>query len=80
MGPVWVWVMRVTPGAADSDLPRVQLVARMAMVMTDGNAMYAHTITNFTLASHTSEGNTTDVFEGTATVYMRDRGRFLTFR
>jgi hypothetical protein len=74
--PEWVqsgiWVMCVTPGAADSDLPRVQLVVRMAMVVTDGNAMHAHTRTNFELASHTTEGNTTDVFEGTATVSMRD--------
>jgi hypothetical protein len=74
--PEWIqsgiWVMRVLEGATDSDLPRVQLIVRTAMVMTDGTAMHQHTITNFALTSHTSEGNTTDVFEGTATVSMRD--------
>lgn len=74
--PEWIqsgiWVMRVTPGATDSDLPRVHLIARMAMVMTDGTAIHAHTITNFVVTGFSVEGNTTDVFEGTATVAMRD--------
>jgi hypothetical protein len=74
--PDWIqsgiWVMRVTPAATDSELPRVHLIVRMAMVMTDGTAMHSHTITNFVITGFSVEGNTTDVFEGTATVAMRD--------
>jgi hypothetical protein len=74
--PEWIqsgiWVMRVIPGDADSDLPTVHLIARMSMVMVDGNAMHQHTITNFELTSLSSESDTVNVFEGTATVSMRD--------
>ena len=33
---------------------------------------YSHVISNFTLTNTAMEGNTTSVFEGTATVTMRD--------
>jgi carboxymethylenebutenolidase len=74
--PEWIesgiWVLRLRPGTSDSDLPSAHLVARIAMVKVDGTAMHGHTITNFTLANASMEGNTTHVFEGTATVTMRD--------
>lgn len=42
------------------------------MVGIDGTAMHSHSITNFTLTNASMEGNTTHMFEGTATVTMRD--------
>lgn len=74
--PEWIesgfWVMRLRPGAPDSDLPSANLVSRISMVRVDGTAMHGHVITNFTLVSASIEGNTTNVFDGTATVTMRD--------
>ncbi len=74
--PNWIqsgiWVMRVTPASNDSDLPRAHLIVRTAMVGTDGTAMHSHTISSFVVTGFSAEGNTTQVFEGTATVAMRD--------
>ncbi len=74
--PEWIesgfWVLRLRPGAPDSDMPSANLVSRISMVRVDGAAMHGHVITNFTLVSASIEGNTTNVFEGTATVTMRD--------
>ena len=74
--PEWIesgfWVLRLRTGASDSDLPSANLVSRISMVGVDGTAAHGHVITNFTLASTSIEGNTTHVFEGTATVTMRD--------
>ncbi|HXV47041.1 MAG TPA: dienelactone hydrolase family protein [Nitrososphaera sp.] len=74
--PEWVqsgiWVLRLRPSTSDSDIPTAQFIARMSMVMVDGTAMHSHTITDFTLTNATMEGNPTHVFEGTATVSMRD--------
>jgi hypothetical protein len=61
--PEWIqsgiWVLRVRPGASDSDLPSAHFVARMAMVMTDGTAMHSHAIYDFTLTKAVTEGNKT---------------------
>ena len=74
--PEWIesgfWVLRLRPGASDSDMPSANLVSRITMVGVDGTAAHGHAITNFTLASASMEGNTTHVFEGTATITMRD--------
>lgn len=74
--PEWIesgyWFLRLRPGETESDLPSAHLVVRISMVGIDGTAMHGHSITNFTLTSASMEGNTTHVFEGTATVTMRD--------
>jgi carboxymethylenebutenolidase len=74
--PEWIesgfWVMRLRPGTSESDLPSAHLVARVSMVGVDGTAAHGHAIYDFTLAGASMEGNTTHVFEGTATVTMRD--------
>ena len=74
--PEWIesgiWVLRLRPGTSDSDLPSAHLVARIAMVKTDGTAMHGHVISNFTLIKDAMEGNSTHVFEGTTTITMRD--------
>ena len=74
--PEWIesgfWVLRLRPGASDSDMPSANLVSRITMVGVDGTAAHGHAITNFTLASASMEGNATHVFEGTATLTMRD--------
>ncbi len=74
--PEWIesgfWVLRLRPGTSDSDMPSANLVSRISMVGVDGTAAHGHAITNFTLASASMEGNATHVFEGTATVTMRD--------
>jgi carboxymethylenebutenolidase len=73
--PSWIqsgiWVMRVLQAGEGSEPPHVQLVARFAMVMSDGNAMHSHNLYRFAVDSYTTEG-TTHTFEGTATVTMRD--------
>lgn len=74
--PEWIesgyWLLRLRPGAIESDLPSAHLVVRISMVGIDGTAMHSHSITNFTLTNASMEGNTTHVFEGIATVTMRD--------
>lgn len=75
--PSWIqsgiWVMRVLPSGAESELPSVQLVARFAMVMPDGNAMHSHTVYGFNVENYTAnEEGTSHTFEGTATVTMRE--------
>jgi dienelactone hydrolase len=74
--PEWIesgiWLLRMRPNEAESDLPSASLVSRISMVQVDGTAAHGHTITDFMLTSASMEGNTTHVFEGTATVTMRD--------
>lgn len=73
--PSWIqsgiWVMRILQSGDDTEPPRVQMVARFAMVMPDGNAMHSHSVYGFNMDSYTSEG-ASHTFEGTATVTMRD--------
>lgn len=74
--PTWIesgyWSLRLRQGTTESDLPSAHLVVRISMVGVDGTAMHRHSISNFTLTSISMEGNTTHVFEGTATVTMRE--------
>lgn len=74
--PSWIqsgiWVMRVLQAGDDSTPPRVQLVARFAMVMPDGNAMHGHNVYGFNVENYSANGTTTRTFEGTATVTMRE--------
>jgi carboxymethylenebutenolidase len=74
--PEWIesgfWLLRLRPSASDSSLPSANLVSRISMVGVDGTSMHGHLITNFALARASTEGNTTHVFEGTATITMRD--------
>ncbi|AFU59434.1 hypothetical protein Ngar_c25110 [Candidatus Nitrososphaera gargensis Ga9.2] len=59
------WVLRLRPTAAESDMPSAHLVARIAMVRTDGTAMHDHAISNFGLTNvATEDNNTTTVFRG----------------
>jgi len=74
--PTWIesgyWTLRLRPGSTESNLPSAHLVIRISMVGIDGTAMHRHSITNFTLTNVSREGNTTLVFDGTATVTIRD--------
>lgn len=74
--PQWIesgiWVLRLRPGATDSELPSANFVSRISMVGVDGTTMHGHTISNFTLSKASMDGNTTHVFEATATITMRD--------
>jgi len=74
--PEWIesgfWLLRLRPSASDSVMPSANLVSRISMVGVDGTSKHSHLITNFTLARASTEGNTTHVFEGTATITMRD--------
>jgi hypothetical protein len=45
--------------------------SKFNMVMTNGSAMHDHEIYNFKLASMSNPSNTTSVFNGTATITMR---------
>jgi hypothetical protein len=45
--------------------------SKFNMVMTNGSAMHDHEIYNFELASMSNPNNTTSVFNGTATITMR---------
>ena len=45
--------------------------SKFNMVMTNGSAMHNHEIYNFKLASMSNPNNTTSVFNGTATITMR---------
>ncbi|MGI0019298.1 MAG: dienelactone hydrolase family protein [Nitrososphaera sp.] len=74
--PEWIqsgiWVMRLSP-TDDPDMPEVNLVSRIAMVMLNGSAMHTHRIFNFELSNYAVNGNgTVHTFEGTATVTMRE--------
>lgn len=73
--PAWIqsgyWVLSVFP-TSDPKHPAVFLVAKMAMVKPDGTAMHTHSIFNFNASEMTTEGNSTEVLKGTATVTMKD--------
>jgi hypothetical protein len=52
-------------------LPNATFNSKFNMVMTNGSAMHDHEIYNFKLASMSNPNNTTSVFNGTATITMR---------
>ena len=58
-------------GAATGSLPNATLNSKFNMVMTNGSAMHDHRIYNFTLADMSMPNNSTTVFNGTATITMR---------
>ena len=55
-----------------SNLTNARFNAIFNMVMTDGSAMHKHAIYNFKLMNMSSPNNTTSVFNGTATITMKD--------
>jgi hypothetical protein len=58
-------------GAAAGSLPNATLNSKFNMVMTNGSAMHDHRIYNFTLTDMSMPDNSTAVFNGTATITMR---------
>jgi hypothetical protein len=58
-------------GAATGSLPNATLNSKFNMVMTNGSAMHDHRIYNFTLTDMSMPNNSTTVFNGTATITMR---------
>jgi hypothetical protein len=58
-------------GAAPGSLPNATLNSKFNMVMTNGSAMHDHRIYNFTLTDMSMPNNSTTVFNGTATITMR---------
>ena len=58
-------------GAATGSLPNATLNSKFNMVMTNGSAMHDHRISNFTLTDMSMPNNSTTVFNGTATITMK---------
>jgi hypothetical protein len=58
-------------GAATGSLPNATLNSKFDMVMTNGSAMHDHKIYDFTLTNMSMPNNSTTVFNGTATITMR---------
>ena len=58
-------------GAATGSLPNATLDSKFSMVMTNGSAMHDHRIYNFTLTDMSMPNNSTTVFNGTATITMK---------
>jgi hypothetical protein len=58
-------------GAATGSLPNATLNSKFNMVMTNGSAMHDHRIYDFTLTDMSMPNNSTTVFNGTATITMR---------
>ena len=56
---------------ATGSLPNATLNSKFNMVMTNGSAMHDHRIYNFTLTDMSIPNNSTTVFNGTATITMR---------
>jgi hypothetical protein len=58
-------------GAATGSLPNATVDSKFNMVMTNGSAMHDHEIYDFTLTDMSMPNNLTTVFNGTATITMR---------
>ncbi|HEY9399865.1 MAG TPA: hypothetical protein VIP29_08235 [Nitrososphaeraceae archaeon] len=58
-------------GAATGSLPNATLNSKFNMVMTNGSAMHDHRIYDFTLTNMSMPNNSTTVFNGTASITMR---------
>src|ERR671918_1335573 len=56
---------------ATGSLPNATFNSKFNMVMTNGSAMHDHEIYDFKLTSMSNPNNTTSVFNGTATITMR---------
>jgi hypothetical protein len=57
--------------AATASLPNATFHSKFNMVMTNGSAMHDHEIYDFTLADISKTNNSTIVYNGTATITMR---------
>ena len=57
--------------AATASLPNATFHSKFNMVMTNGSAMHDHEISDFTLADISKPNNSTIVYNGTATITMR---------
>jgi hypothetical protein len=57
--------------AATASLPNATFHSKFSMVMTNGSAQHDHEIYNFTLADMSMPNNSTAVYNGTATITMR---------
>src|ERR671923_423168 len=57
--------------AATGSLPNAIFNSKFNMVMTNGSAMHDHKIYDFKLTSMSNPNNTTSVFNGTATITMK---------
>src|ERR687898_707289 len=58
-------------GAATGSLPNATVDSKFNMVMTNGSAKHDHEIYDFTLTDMSMPNNSTTVFNGTATITMR---------
>jgi CheY-like chemotaxis protein len=58
-------------GAATGSLPNATVDSKFNMVMTNGSAMHDHEIYDFILTDMSMPKNSTTVFNGTATITMR---------
>lgn len=61
----------VNASAATASLPNATFHSKFNMVMTNGSAMHDHEIYDFTLTDMSMPNNSTTVFNGTATITMR---------
>jgi hypothetical protein len=57
--------------AATANLPNATLHSKFNMVMTNGSAMHDHEVYDFTLTDISMPDNSTTVYNGTATITMR---------
>jgi hypothetical protein len=62
---------RTQDGAVTGSLPNATLNSKFNMVMTNGSAMHDHEIYDFTLTDMSMPNDSTAVFNGTATITMR---------
>ena len=58
-------------GASTGSLPNATVDSKFNMVMTNGSAMHDHELYDFTLTDMSMPNNSTTVFNGTATITMR---------
>src|SRR5918995_4428649 len=58
--------------ATTGSLPNATFNSKFNMVMTNGSALHDHKIYNFKLVNMSNPNNTTSVFNGTATITMKD--------
>ena len=61
-----------TDAVATGSLPNATLNAKFSMVRTNGSAIHDHRIYNFTLTDMSMPNNSTTLFNGTATITMRE--------
>ena len=61
----------VNASTATASLPNATFHSKFNMVMTNGSAMHDHEISDFTLADISKPNNSTIVYNGTATITMR---------